>query len=79
MKTIFRIDNQMMTIRPGYCEINPIRRYEKQHKTTISLETTPYYTTGSKKADQIIIQRLLSGSLRVEQLEIITPMTPILK
>jgi hypothetical protein len=68
----------MITISPGFCSVTPIRLYEKQNKTIVSFDTTPYYTTGSKREDGLVSMRLISGTMTIDDIVITVPQ-PILK
>ena len=69
MSTIIRIDDCIVEkfSASGIC-IGPIRLYEKQKKVKLILEDIPYVSLGSKKADSLLMQRLLSGSVQFDTL-----------
>lgn len=73
MSTIFiRIDNQIVEKKNNGVIIGPIRLFEKQHRVRLNLETVPYVTTGSRRTDSLLMQRLFNGTIDFEDLQIHT-------
>ena len=71
-KTI-RIDNQMVEMIGRGCRVSSIRRFERQHQVILNLATVPYVTTGTRRLDSLLIQRIMDGNERYEDLNVIYP------
>jgi len=48
--------------------------FEKQHRTIINFDKIPYVFTGSQRSDAILMQRLISGTFHIDDLDIIYPL-----
>ena len=77
MSQFVRIDNCIVEkfSASGIC-VGPIRLYEKRHKVKLVLDEIPYVSTGSKRTDSLLMQRLLSGSVLFDDLDIVFPNPP---
>ena len=75
MTRIFRIDNQIIErIGLGGCRIGPIKLFERQHRIILNLDRLPYVTTGSRRLDSLLIQRIMDGGIGIwDELEITYP------
>lgn len=56
--------------------VGPVRLYEKRHKVKLVLDEIPYVSSGSKRTDGLLVQRLLSGSVLFDNLNIVYPNPP---
>ena len=54
----------------------PIHLYEKRHNVKLVLDEMPYVSSGSKRTDSLLVQRLLSGSVLFDNLDIVFPNPP---
>jgi hypothetical protein len=75
MTRIFRIDNQIIErIGLGGCRISPIKLFERQHQLILNLDIFPCVTTGSRRLDSLLIQRIMDGGIGIwDELEITYP------
>jgi hypothetical protein len=75
MEGIIRIDNQIVE-RFGNTgvKIGSIRLFEKQHRTILNFDKIPYVFTGSRRTDAILMQRLISGTIHIDDFDIIYPL-----
>ena len=71
-KTI-RIDNQMVEMIGGAARVSPIKLYQRQHQVILNLATVPYVTTGNRRLDSLLIQRIMDGNERYEDLNVVYP------
>jgi hypothetical protein len=71
-KTI-RIDNQMVEIIGSACRVSPIKLYQRKHQVILNLATVPYVTTGSRRLDSLLIQRIMDGIERYDDLNVVYP------
>jgi len=73
MPLFVRIDNQIVEkIRNGI-KIGSIKLYEKEHKIKLNLEYVPYVFTGSRLSDSLLMQRLISGVVNYDDLQVVYP------
>jgi hypothetical protein len=73
-KTI-RIDNQMVEMIGGGCRVSSIKLFQRQHHVILNLATVPYVTTGSRRLDSLLIQRIMDGIERFDDLNVIYPIS----
>jgi hypothetical protein len=75
MTRIFRIDNQIIErIGLGGSKISSIKLFERQHRLRLNLDRLPYVTTGSRRLDSLLIQRIMDGGIGIwDELNIIYP------
>ena len=75
MTRIFRIDNQIIErIGLGGSRISPIKLFERQHRLILNLDRLPCVTTGSRRLDSLLIQRIMDGGIGIwDELEITYP------
>ena len=76
MTTVIRIDNCFVEkYSESGIRIGPLRIYEKEYKkkynAKLVCDDMPYVSTGSKRTDSLLMQGLLSGSKRLDDVEII--------
>ena len=72
--TFIRIDNQIIEkIRNNGLKIGSIKLFEIQHKVKLNLKNVPYVFSGSRLSDSLLIQRLMEGNVKYEDLNIIYP------
>jgi hypothetical protein len=72
-KTI-RIDNQMVEMNGRAVRVSPIKLFERQHQVILNLATVPYVTSGNRRLDSLLIQRIMDGIERFEDLNVIYPL-----
>ena len=74
MTTFIRIDNQIVE-KIGNCgfKISSIKLFEKQNKIKLDLNRVPYVSSGTRLSDSLIIQNLMEGNIKYEELNIIYP------
>jgi hypothetical protein len=72
-RSFVRIDNQIVEKFGNGCIIGPIKLYERQHRVKLPLESIPYVFTGHRRTDALLMQRLLSGDIRFDDLPIVYP------
>ena len=74
MDSFIRIDNAIVE-RKGNCYISysSVKAYEKQNKVKLNLEEVPYVSTGSRRTDCLLIQHILYGNVKWDDLDIIHP------
>jgi len=68
-RTFLRIDNQIVEKMGNGCIIGPIRLYERQHKVKLTMDSVPFVFTGSRLSDSILMQRLIAGEVRFDDLQ----------
>jgi len=75
MTRIFRIDNQIIQrIGLGGSRISSIKLFERQHRLRLNLDRLPYVTTGSRRLDSLLIQRIMDGVIGIwDELDIKYP------
>ena len=75
MTRIFRIDNQIIErIGLGGSRISPIKLFERLHHLILNLDRLPCVTTGSRRLDSLLIQRIMDGGIGIwDELEITYP------
>ena len=72
MTPIFRIDNLIVQKLPrNVLKIEPIVLFQKQQQVTLDLAKIPYVSTGSRVSDNSLVSRLVSGTARLRELNII--------
>jgi hypothetical protein len=73
MAQIFRIDNQIVEMVGTASRISPIKLFERQHQVILNLDVMPYVTTGTRRLDSLLIQRIMNGTEKYEDLNIVYP------
>jgi len=74
MTTFIRIDNQIVQrIGNTGFKVGPIKLFEKQNKIKLDLDKVPYVSSGSRLNDSLIIQKLVDGKIKYEDMNIIYP------
>jgi YesN/AraC family two-component response regulator len=72
--TFIRIDNQIIEkIENNGLKVGSIKLFEKQHKVKLNLKNIPYVFSGSRLSDSLLIQKLMDGIVKYEDLNIIYP------
>ena len=67
---IFRIDNQIMEILSINCrKVSSIKLFERQNQVKLNLDRFPYVTTGTRRLDSLLIQKIMNGTENVDLLE----------
>jgi hypothetical protein len=77
MAIIFRIDNQIMEMINGGVRVSPIKLFEKQRYVILNLDRVPYISRGSRRLDSLLIQRIMNGTEKYDDLNIIYPNNPL--
>lgn len=70
---IIRIDNQIVEMIGSASRVSSIKLFERQHQVILNLELLPYVTTGTRRLDSLLIQRIMNGNEKYEDLNIIYP------
>ena len=77
MAKIFRIDNQIIEMINSGSRVSRIKLFEKQHQLILNLEMLPYAFAGSRRLDSLLIQRIMDGTEKYDDLNIIYPGNPL--
>lgn len=76
MTKFIRIDNQIIErIGNTGFKVGPIKFFEKQNKMKLDLNKVPYVSSGSRLSDSLIIQNLIDGNIKYEDLNIMYPIS----
>jgi hypothetical protein len=59
------------------CRVSPIKLFERQHQVILNLDKVPYVYTGSRRLDSLLIQRIMDGTEKYDDLNIIYPDNPL--
>ena len=70
---IIRIDNQIIEMINNGSRVSPIKLFERQHQVILNLESLPYVFTGTRRLDSLLIQRIMDGIEKYDDLNIIYP------
>ena len=73
MAKIIRIDNQIVEMIGTASRVSSIKLFERQHQVILNLGEIPYVTTGSRRLDSLLIQRIMDGTEKYEDLNIVYP------
>jgi len=73
MAKIIRIDNQIVEMIGTASRVSSIKLFERQHKVILNLGLMPYVTTGTRRLDSLLIQRIMNGNEKYEDLNIVYP------
>ena len=73
MAQIFRIDNQIVEMIGTASRVSSIKLFERQHQVILNLDVMPYVTTGTRRLDSLLIQRIMNGTEKYEDLNIVYP------
>ena len=74
MITYIRIDNQIVEkLGNSGFRVSSIKLFEKQNKFKLELDKVPYMSSGSRLSDSLIIQKLMDGNIKYNELKIIYP------
>lgn len=73
MAKIFRIDNQIIEMINSGARVSSIKLFERQNHVILNLESVPYVYTGSRRLDSLLIQRIMDGTEKYSDLNIIYP------
>jgi hypothetical protein len=73
MAKIIRIDNQMVEMISCGARVSPIKLFERQHQVTLNLSMVPFVTTGSRRLDSLLIQNIMNGTEKYEDLNVVYP------
>ena len=65
---LIRIDDQLVKKEGNGLAVMPIQLYEKRRGVRLDLDQLPFVYTGSRVGDTLLIQSLLAGSLRFDDL-----------
>jgi hypothetical protein len=71
---IIRIDNQMVEMISCGARVSPIKLFERQHQVILNLAMVPFVTAGSRRLDSLLIQRIMDGTEKYEELNVIYPL-----
>ena len=73
METIIRIDTQIVRQwNSGAISNEPVHYYAKRHPG-VCIDNLPYAYEGSRRLDSLLIQRIMSGSVKIEDLVLVLP------
>ena len=78
MAKIFRIDDQIIEMIGSGARVSPITLFQRQHQVILKLESLPYVSTGTRRLDTLLIQRIMDGTEKYEDLNIVYPDNPLL-
>jgi hypothetical protein len=78
MAKIFRIDDQIIEMICSGVRVSPITLFQRQHQVILKLERLPYVSTGTRRLDTLLIQRIMDGTEKYEDLNIVYPDNPLL-
>jgi len=73
MAKILRIDNQIVEMIGTASRVSSIKLFERQHQVILNLDVIPYVTTGTRRLDSLLIQRIMNGTEKYEDLNIVYP------
>jgi hypothetical protein len=74
MTTFIRIDNQIVErFMNNGLKVSSIKLFEKQKNIKLELDKVPYMSSGSRRSDSLIIQNLMDGKIKYDDLNIIYP------
>jgi hypothetical protein len=73
MAKIIRIDNQIVEMIGTASRVSSIKLFERQHQVILNLDVLPYVTTGTRRLDSLLIQRIMNGNEKYEDLNIVYP------
>jgi hypothetical protein len=73
MAKIIRIDNQIVEMIGTASRVSSIKLFERQHQVILNLDVLPYVTTGNRRLDSLLIQRIMNGNEKYEDLNIVYP------
>jgi hypothetical protein len=71
---IIRIDNQMVEMISCGARVSSIKLFERQHQVILNLAMVPFVTDGSRRLDSLLIQRIMNGTEKYEDLNVIYPL-----
>ena len=72
--TFIRIDNQIIEkIGNNGLKVGSIKLFEREHKVKLNLKNVPYVFSGSRLSDSLLIQKLMDGVVKYDEMNIIYP------